>query len=118
MALNRLARIVQNIQHHLLKLMRIANDFRQGRIVTTHHFNIAGTQFITQKIQNRIEEFADVDEFALGRMLTRKTQKALHDFVATMRALENEIDVRGVFFLQAARFEQFGKTDHRGQRII
>ena len=117
--LNRVVGIIQNIEKHLLQLVRIADGERQIVVVAFGQLHAVVREIVGPKLQRLLQDGIHPHRFALRRHLPRKAQKILNDHPRALRFLQDHAQ----FFLglvgnRRILEQQIGETHNRGQRIV
>src|ERR1051326_3280778 len=87
MSFDGLARVVNDVDEHLLNLVRIEHDLWQFRVQPSDDLDVARAHLVLKNLNGPFRQLVEIGEFALRLMTPGKTQQALHDLLAPERAL-------------------------------
>ena len=116
--LQRLARVAEDVHEDLLQLVRIRHDDGQLGRELRDDLDVAGAQVVGHDLQHLLDHGVELHELALGGVLAREAEQALHDLVAAVRALGDELEVGSRLFVGGHLREQIGEPDDGGQRVV
>src|ERR1043166_3504788 len=112
-------RLVQDIQEHLLQLVRIADQIRQALIEFLHNLHAVIGKVIRAQGDGLAQNVVDLERLALRRALAGKTQQVLHDLLGALRLFQDHLQI----LAGAARdfrilHEQVGKSHDGRERVV
>src|SRR5262245_44288594 len=93
MCLNRLARVVYDIEEHLLNLVRVQHHQGKIRSQVADDLDITRPELIVQELHRGFHQTVYIRKLALGRMPSGEAEQILHDFLAAHCAFVNQIQV-------------------------
>ena len=87
-----LFRVDDEIQQHLLDLMRIGEDARQARRQRLEDRDVAEALFVRPQRQRLTDDVVEVDHRARGVALARERQQVADDFGRALRLAEDRLE--------------------------
>src|SRR5271166_1529985 len=110
--------VVDDVEKHLLQLVRVRRDRRSRRFEFTLQVNVIHLQVVIPQGERFIQHLANFDELFLRLALAGKGQQALHHAMGALRLLEELAHKVGGAFVQAFALEKLGVAQNRGQRVV
>ena len=117
--LHRLFGIRDEVQEHLLQLVRIGHGVRQRFIVFTPHVNAAHPELVAAQLQRVVEDLVNRRRDLFGFVLARKRQQVLNDAAGPPRFAVDRFR-RGPLVGGKPLFgeQQLGERRNAGERVI
>ena len=113
-----LARVVQDVQEHLLKLIGVHQDGRQSRVELPDDLKVTGAKLILNETQRVFNQIVQAGEFAFGTVFPGKAQEAAHDLVTAPHPVHDAPNIATVLLVQIRVLQQLREPDHCGERVV
>src|SRR5216683_1752022 len=98
--------VVQDVEKHLLELVRISDDSGQGFVETFDHLNAVTDEVVRAQVYGALQDGVELDELALRWHLTGKAEEVLYDLLGALRLLQNHAQIAARAFGEFGVFHQ------------
>src|ERR1039458_2981488 len=111
--------VIQDIEKHLLQLVRISDDLGQGLVEPFDHLNAVTDEVVGAQVDGALQDGVDLHGLALRRHLAGKAEQVLHDLLGALGFLQNDAQIAARAFGEFGVFHQeVGKSEDGGERIV
>ena len=106
------------VQQHLLDLMGVGEDLRQGRGQRGHDLDIGGLLLVSAEREGFGDHLVDVDHRARRLPLPRERQQVADDPGRTVRFAENDVHASPGLVIQRFLGQALRPAQDRGERVV
>jgi hypothetical protein len=110
--------VVDDVDEHLLHLVRIHHGLRQLRVEARDDLHVAGAQLVLEDFDRRFDQFVDGGELSFRCAPAGEAEQSLDDLLTPQRALVEHLEITLVLGLYHGVFHQFREAQHRRQWIV
>ena len=116
---HRVVGVVQDVQEHLLQLVRISDDLGQRLVEVLDHLDAVALEVVGAQLHGALQDGIQLHRLALRRHLAGKAEQILHDLLGALRLLQNhpQILARALRNFRILH-QQVGKSQNGGERIV
>ena len=116
---DRVIRIIQDVEEHLLQLMRVANHEWQMVLQALGNGDAAALQVIRTQLNGAFQNRIQLHRLSLRRHLASEAQQVLHDLLRALRLLQDDAQIFACAFRQlGVLHQQVCETQDRRERIV
>ena len=115
---HRLLGVDDQVQQHLLQLMRVREDLRQARGERVDDDDVGDALLVGAQRQRLAHDLIEVDHRARALPLAREGQQLAHDLRGALGLVEDHIHAAPRAVVERARGQAFGPGEDGGQRVV